>query len=96
MQKTILVTGASSGIGKETAKLFQKKGWNVIATMRSPEKEQELTSLENMFVVRLDVEDPDSIQHAVKTGAEKFGTIDVLVNNAGYGLMGFFEATQRE
>lgn len=96
MKKTILITGASSGFGKETAKLFQKNGWNVIATMRSPDKEQELTALENVFVVQLDVEDIDSIQKAVKAGAEKFGAIDALVNNAGYGLMGVFEAAERE
>ncbi|MEJ0103872.1 MAG: SDR family NAD(P)-dependent oxidoreductase [Bacteroidota bacterium] len=96
MQKTILITGASSGIGKETAKLFQKKGWNVIATMRSPEKEQELTQLENVFVARLDVQDIESIQKAVKAGADKFGAIDALINNAGYGLMGVFESASRE
>jgi NADP-dependent 3-hydroxy acid dehydrogenase YdfG len=55
MAKTVLITGASSGFGKETAKLFQKNGWNVIATMRSPEKEQELTQLDNVFVAALDV-----------------------------------------
>ncbi|WP_317040711.1 SDR family NAD(P)-dependent oxidoreductase [Chryseobacterium artocarpi] len=45
--KTIFITGASSGLGKATAKLFHSKGWNVIATMRTPEKETELSSLEN-------------------------------------------------
>ena len=45
----ILITGASSGIGKETAKLFQSKGWNVIATMRNPENETELKQLENVL-----------------------------------------------
>lgn len=96
MRKTVLITGSSSGFGKETAKLFRQKGWNVIATMRSPEKEEELTSLENVFVTHLDVEDSASIHHAVKAGVEKFGGIDVLVNNAGYGLMGVFESTTRE
>lgn len=96
MAKTVLITGASSGFGKETAKLFQKKGWNVIATMRSPEKEQELTQLDNVLLLALDVQNIASIQKAVKTGADKFGTIDALVNNAGYGLMGVFESADRE
>ena len=55
MRKTILITGASSGIGKATARRFQAEGWNVIATMRSPERESELTSLDRVLVARLDV-----------------------------------------
>jgi NAD(P)-dependent dehydrogenase (short-subunit alcohol dehydrogenase family) len=54
--KTILITGSSSGIGKETAKYFAEKGWNVVATMRSPEQEIELTHLPNVLVTKLDVE----------------------------------------
>lgn len=50
MVKTILITGASSGIGKATAIHFQQQGWNVIATMRSPEKETELNKLENVHL----------------------------------------------
>ena len=92
MNNTILITGASSGIGKATAKLFQAKGWNVIATMRSPEKENELTQLDNTLVTRLDVTDSPSIEEAVATGIEKFGSIDVLLNNAGYGAYGPLEA----
>ncbi|HEY0175471.1 MAG TPA: SDR family oxidoreductase [Pedobacter sp.] len=92
MTKTVLITGSSSGFGRETAKLFQKNGWNVVATMRSPGKEEELAKLENVLVVKLDVQDMESIEKAVEAGVEKFGKIDALVNNAGYGLMGVFES----
>jgi NADP-dependent 3-hydroxy acid dehydrogenase YdfG len=96
MSSTIVITGSSSGIGKATAKLFQEKGWNVLATMRTPEKEEELTKLDHVFVTRLDVQDHQSIQEAVKLGIEKFGKIDVLLNNAGYGAYGPLEATSTE
>lgn len=96
MNKTILITGASSGIGKETAKLFQSKGWNVIATMRNPENETELKQLDNVLVAKLDVLDLDSIQKAFKKGILKFGSVDVLLNNAGYGAYGPLEAFSRE
>lgn len=96
MPKTILITGASSGIGKATAKYFHEKGWNVIATMRTPEKEEELTQLDNVLVTRLDVQDSASIASAVEAGIAQFGKIDVLVNNAGYGCWGVLEATPME
>lgn len=96
MAKTILITGTSSGIGKATAKCFQRAGWNVIATMRSPQKEQELNKLDNVHVTRLDVLDLSSIQAAVDEGLLKFGRIDALVNNAGYGAYGPLEATPIE
>jgi NAD(P)-dependent dehydrogenase (short-subunit alcohol dehydrogenase family) len=96
MNKTILITGASSGIGKETAKLFQSKGWNVIATMRNPERETELLQLPNVLVTKLDVLDFDSIQKAFAEGIHKFGSIDVLLNNAGYGAYGPLEAFSRD
>jgi NAD(P)-dependent dehydrogenase (short-subunit alcohol dehydrogenase family) len=92
MKKTVLITGASVGFGKETARLFHEKGWNVIATMRSPEKETVLSALEDVLVLRLDVTDKKTIESAVKAGVEKFGRIDVLVNNAGRGTLGALEA----
>lgn len=96
MSTTILITGASSGIGKATAKLFQSKGWNVIAAMRTPEKETELNLLSNVSLVKIDVTDPASIDAGVKAALDKFGTIDVLLNNAGYGTYGPLEEFPRE
>ena len=96
MKKTILITGASSGIGKATAIHFQQKGWNVIATMRSPEKDTELKELENVLLEKLDVLDLESINQAIQNGIEKFGKIDALVNNAGYGAYGPLESFPRE
>jgi NAD(P)-dependent dehydrogenase (short-subunit alcohol dehydrogenase family) len=96
MRQTIFITGASSGIGKETAKYFQINGWNVVATMRNPENESELIGLENVFVTKLDVLDLESISQAISNGIEKFGGIDVLLNNAGYGAYGPLESFPRE
>ncbi len=96
MSKTILITGASSGIGKETAKFFQTKGWNVIATMRTPEKEEELTQLDNILITRLDVTESSSIHGSMAEGIQEFGRIDVLLNNAGYGAYGPLEAFPME
>ncbi|MGI9540071.1 MAG: SDR family oxidoreductase [Miltoncostaeaceae bacterium] len=96
MSDTILITGASSGIGKATAEHFQANGWNVIATMRTPENGAELAALDNVLVARLDVTDADSIGAAVDAGVERFGRIDVLFNNAGYGAYGVLEATPME
>ncbi len=75
-RKVVLITGASSGIGKDAAKYFQEKGWNVIATMRSPENEKELNKLENVMVTKLDVLDLESIENAVNEGIAKFSKID--------------------
>lgn len=88
--KTIFITGASSGLGKETAKLFQRKGWRVIATMRNPEKEQELNLLNNVHLLAMDVTDSVQVKQAFKE-AVSIATIDVVFNNAGYGLVGPFE-----
>lgn len=96
MTRTVLVTGASSGLGRATARLFQAEGWNVIASMRRPELETDLTSLERTFVPRLDVQDITSIRSAVEASLERFGRIDALINNAGYAAYGPLEATPLE
>jgi NADP-dependent 3-hydroxy acid dehydrogenase YdfG len=91
MTQTILITGASTGIGKTTAQHFQSKGWNVVATMRNPENGADLAALENVLVARLDVTDSGSINGAVSAAIDTFGSIDVLLNNAGYGAYGPLE-----
>ncbi len=91
MKNTVLITGCSSGFGKLAVKTFQEANWNVVATMRTPEKETELNKLENVWVTRLDVTDQESIDAAVSGAIEKFGKIDVLVNNAGYGSHAYLE-----
>lgn len=96
MKKTVLITGASSGIGKAASLHFARNGWNVVATMRTPEKETQLTQEPNIFVTALEVTDPASIQTAIQKGIAKFGQIDALINNAGYGQQGLFEAVSPE
>jgi NAD(P)-dependent dehydrogenase (short-subunit alcohol dehydrogenase family) len=94
--KTILITGCSVGIGRATAELFQRNGWQVVATMRNPDAGQELAKLDNVLVAQLDVTDEASIRSAVTAAVHRFGGIDVLVNNAGYGAYGVLEATPVE
>lgn len=86
--KTVLITGCSSGYGLETARHFYAQGWRVIATMRTPRPDL-LPSDERLSVLPLDVTRPESIAAALRAS----GPIDVLVNNAGIGLFGAFEAT---
>ncbi len=93
--QTIFITGASSGIGKATAKLFQTQGWNIIATMRNPEKETELTQLKNVTLLPLDVTNVKQIK-ATAEKAISLSKIDVVLNNAGYALIGAMEALSEE
>lgn len=96
MKKTVLITGTSSGIGRETVIYFSKKGWNVAATMRNPAKETTLQQLPGVRLYALDVTDEASINKAIEACIADFGGIDVLVNNAGYGAVGIFEAATPE
>ena len=89
--KTVLITGCSSGYGLETARFFLERDWHVIATMRTP-REDVLPRSPRLRVLALDVTDPDSIRGAV----EAAGPIDVLVNNAGIGLISAVEATSMD
>lgn len=96
MAKTMFITGASTGIGHATALHFAKKGWNVAATMRKPENETELTQSPNVKLYKLDVTDTASIEAARDQAIADFGTIDVVVNNAGYAVSGIFENMTEE
>jgi len=96
MDKCVLITGCSSGIGRATAFYFQQQGWRVVATMRSPEKETELNLLDDVLVEALDVTNESSIQLAIDRAIRKFETIDVLVNNAGVGIYAVFEEVDEE
>ncbi len=91
IKKTVLITGCSSGFGKTSAIHFLERGWNVIATMRSPQpglfEEQP-----QLLMLPLDVTDTQSISTAILKGIERFGEIDVVVNNAGIGMFGAHEA----
>ncbi len=86
--KTVLITGCSSGYGLETARFFHEQGWNVIATMRTPRADL-LPKSDRLRMLALDVTNANSIANVVSES----GPIDVLVNNAGIGLMGAFEVT---
>lgn len=86
--KTVLITGCSSGYGLETARHFLAQGWKVVATMRTP-RDGLLPPSDRLLVLPLDVTSPESISAAL----DRSGPIDVLVNNAGIGVVGAFEAT---
>ncbi|MCP1373281.1 SDR family oxidoreductase [Dyella lutea] len=86
--KTVLITGCSSGFGLAIARTFLDRGWQVVATMRTP-REDLLPVSDRLRVVPLDVTDPASIDRAVAAA----GAVDVLVNNAGFGAAAPFELT---
>lgn len=88
MTSSVLITGCSSGYGLATACRFLEEGWNVVATMRTP-REDVLPRSDRLKIVALDVTSPDSIANAIRAA----GPVDVLVNNAGIGGIGPFEAT---
>ncbi|SDM52263.1 Short-chain dehydrogenase [Catalinimonas alkaloidigena] len=96
MKNTVLLTGTSSGFGATAARLFAERGWHVIATMRDTSKAGDLRSLPNVWVTTLDVQDLTTIDDAIADGIERFGHIDVVINNAGYGQFGIFEGLSRE
>ena len=88
--KTIFITGASSGIGRETTKFFASQGWQVVATMRNLKKAGELETLPNVAIMPLDVTNPEQIRETCQKALATYD-VDVLLNNAGYGIMAPFE-----
>ena len=95
MAKKILITGASSGIGKATALYFATQGWEVIATMRNPQNAGELADNDRITVLQLDVTNQAEIDAVVKD-ATASGKVDVVLNNAGFGSVGPLEGTSTE
>lgn len=96
MKKTVLITGTSSGIGKATVIEFASMGWNVIATQRNPENETDFKNYPNVKMYALDVTRLESVAQAMLAAQNEFGKIDVVINNAGYGVDGAFEAMSDE
>src|SRR5690349_21892565 len=95
--KVLLVTGAGRGMGTDIAKAALAAGYKTVATGRNIEKvTQAVGASDNLLVVKLDVTNPGDAQAAVKATLEKFGRIDVLVNNAGNFYAGFFEEIKPE
>ena len=90
MAQTVFITGTSTGIGAATVRLFAARGWQVAATMRHP-ADATFSDLPGVRVYALDVTDAASVQQAVSQAQHDFGQLDVLINNAGYGLVGPFE-----
>lgn len=91
MTKNILITGASSGIGKAIGEYLTDKGYKVIGTSRNPDK-----SYEKFELIELDVTNNESVKKACKVALDKLTRIDVLINNAGFGVYGPLEQTSIE
>lgn len=95
MSRVWLITGTSTGFGRELAEVVLEGGGRVVATARRPESLGELTAKygERVLSQRLDVTIPAEVSAAVSAARERFGRIDVLVNNAGFGMVGAVEET---
>ena len=96
MSQVVLITGSSTGIGRATALYFFERGSTVLATMRSPERATWAPQDDRFHCLALDVTDPTSIETVLQQVLQRWGRLDVLINNAGYGLVGPFEGTSPE
>ena len=92
VSKAVLITGCSTGIGRATAELLARSGWTVYATARRLDAIQDLAT-KGCRILALDVCDEGSMRAAVDAVERAEGAVGVLVNNAGYGQEGAFEAT---
>src|SRR5882724_6434313 len=98
MAKTIFITGASRGFGKIWAEAFLQRGDNVAATVRNLDTLKELTRKYGnaLLPIQLDVTDREACFAAINQAKKHFGQIDVVINNAGYGLFGTIEETSEQ
>jgi NAD(P)-dependent dehydrogenase (short-subunit alcohol dehydrogenase family) len=96
MPGTIFITGATSGFGLATARRFAREGWNVVATYRREQVAEPLLTIPGVTAFQLDVSEPDQIKHVVDRVISAIGVPDVIVNNAGYCLMGSLEGSSME
>ncbi|KAK7182616.1 hypothetical protein DPSP01_012811 [Paraphaeosphaeria sporulosa] len=101
MARTIFVVGSSSGIGLEIVRLFFSKGWNVVAASRNPSASEDLQALRSqdsarLLLVALELSSPDTFSPALDAAVKAYGTIDVLLNNAGINIIGAFELLSQE
>ena len=96
MSTTVFITGCSSGFGEAAAMLFSSRGWNVVATVRKPDDGSGLTDLKNMPSFASMYRTAIVSTKQLKTRSVIFGQIDLIVNNAGYGLFSLFEPASRE
>ena len=96
MKKVVIITGASRGFGELIAKKFQKQKFQVIATMRNVNSSPSLMELDNVDIKKLDVTNKSDIKNVVDFTIKKYGRIDILINNAGYGAFGLLEEASEQ